>query len=109
MPKKTWKVSQDAPAGVQITDESITIAARTPGDVNGVFVDDSGVYLRGKMSIMTMPEHIRIGGLWTQQSAWAQMLPSTLGFPNPNLVFNPSMSGITDMVEAVSWMMGMLV
>ncbi len=109
MATKTWKSSQDSVAGMQVGKSHVTASVATPGDVNGIYVDETGTYLRGKLSIMTMPEQIRVGGLWVQQSGWMQMFPSTLGFPNPNLVLAPSTKGITDMAQAVAWMMSMLV
>lgn len=109
MARKTWKTHPDATAGVQITPDTVSISVAKVGDVNGIFVDETGVYLRGNISIMASPENIRVGGFWTQSSPWLQMIPSTLGFPVPNLIVNPPLKGIADMATAVGWMMGMLV
>jgi hypothetical protein len=105
---KTWKAKQDATAGMQVTDDSVQATVSTINGPNGIFVDDSGLYLRGKMSMMMAPEQIRVGGLWTQTTGWQQMFPSTMAFPNPNLIISPPLKGISDMAQAVSWMMGLL-
>ena len=105
---KTWKAEQDAAAGVQVTDGSVQATVSTVDGANGIFTDESGLYLRGKLSMMMSPEQIRVGGLWAQQTGWQQMFPSTMAFPNPNLVISPPIKGITDMAKAVSWMMGLL-
>jgi hypothetical protein len=108
MGKKTWKVDQDATAGMQVTDKSVQATVATVDGVNGIYVDESGTYIRGKISLMTNPEQIRVGGLWTQPSGWQQMFPSTMAFPNPNLIISPPLKGVRDMALAVNWMMGLL-
>ena len=105
---KTWKAEQDSDTGIQVTDGSVQATVGTPNGPNGIFVDESGTYLRGKISLMTAPEQIRVGGLWTQATGWQQMFPSTMAFPNPNLIISPPLKGITDMAQAVSWMMSLL-
>ncbi len=105
---KTWKVKEDSDTGIQISDHSVQATVGTPNDNNGLFVDQSGTYLRGPMSIMTTPEQVRIGGLWTFATGWQLSFPSTMAFPNPVLYINPSLQGVTDMAQAVSWMMSLL-
>ncbi len=105
---KTWKANQDSTAGMQVTDGSVQATVATVDGSNGLFVDESGVYLRGKLSLMMNPEQIRVGGLWSQPSGWLQMFPSTMAFPNPNLLISPPLKGIADMTAAVSWMLGLL-
>lgn len=106
---KTWKASQDATAGMQVTDGSVQATVATVDGVNGLYVDDSGVYIRGKLSLMTNPEQIRVGGLWVQPTGWQQMFPSTMAFPNPNLLLSPPLKGVAEMAQAVSWMMSLLI
>jgi hypothetical protein len=108
MGKKTWKANQDATAGMQVTDGTVQATVGTVNGPHGVFADESGVYLRGKLSLMAMPEQIRVGGLWSQQSGWIQMFPSTMAFPVPNLLIDPPLKGVADMATAVGWMMGLL-
>ena len=110
MSTKTLKTSQDAKAGVQVGKNYAQVAVGVgDSDVNGIYVDESGVYIRGDVSMMTTPENIRVGGFWVQQTAWRQMLPSSIAFPNPNLKMKPSMSNFESMVGAVAWAMAFLV
>jgi hypothetical protein len=108
MGRKTWKADQDATAGMQVTDASVQATVATVDGANGILIDESGLYLRGKLSLMMNPEQIRVGGLWSQSSGWLQMFPSTMAFPNPNLIISSPLKGINDMAQAVSWMMGLL-
>jgi len=109
MAVKTWKLRSDSSAGMQVGKSEASVSVATAGDVNGLYVDESGTYLRGKLSIMTAPEQIRVGGLWIHPSGWQQMFPSTMAFPNPSLILSPGLSGIADMTQAVSWVMSMLI
>lgn len=107
--EKVWKASPDAQAGIKVDPETAVMAASTPGKPNFVMVNQSGVYVAGPQSWMTMPENIRVGGLWVQNSAFLQMLPSTMAFPIPNLLIAPPVKGIIGAVGAVSMFMNMLV
>jgi hypothetical protein len=107
--RKTWKYKEDSPAGIQVTDKSIQATVATADSLNGILIDESGTYIRGKMSIQAMPDEIRWGGFWVEQSAWRQMFPSTTAFPCPRLVLSPPIKGIEDMVQGVAWMMSLLV
>jgi hypothetical protein len=105
---KTWKDKEDSAAGIQVGNNHIQATVATANDQNGIFINESGVYLRGPLSIMTAPEQIRVGGLWVHATGWQQMFPSTMASPNPQLYLSPPLAGIADMAKAVSWMMGML-
>lgn len=107
--RKTWKYKEDSPAGIQVTDKSIQATVSTANDVNGILVDESGTYIRGKISIMAMPDEVRWGGLWVEQSPWRQMFPSTTAFPCARFVLNPPVKGIEETIQAVAWMMSLLV
>jgi hypothetical protein len=105
---KTIKVQETSIAGIQVGENSITAAVSSGKEVNGVLIDESGVYIRGKLSIMTSPSQIRVGGFWVQNSPWRQMLPSNIAFPNPTLVMNSPTQGIENMANAVQFMQGLL-
>lgn len=109
MAQKTIKARQDSESGLQVGENHITAVVNTASDVNGIHIDESGVSLRGKMSLMVMPENIRVGGFWTQNTAWQQMLPSTMAFPVPNLIINPPIAGLKTMAEQVAWAQSFLV
>jgi hypothetical protein len=106
--KKVWKVDQNSTTGMQVTDGSAAMVADTGGHPNFVHVDDTGVYINGKQSWGTMPDNIRVGGLWVQNNAYMQMLPSTMAFPVPNLIIAPPIKAIANIAESVSWAMSLL-
>lgn len=106
---KTWKNKEDSTAGIQVADDSVQATVATPNDLNGILIDDSGTYIRGKISIMAMPNEVRWGGFWVEQSPWRQMFPSTTAFPCARFVLSPPIKGIEDMVEGVAWMMSLLI
>jgi hypothetical protein len=92
MVKKSFKVGVESKAGVQVTDRN-----------------ESGVYIVGSQSWLTTPENIRVAGLWTQNTAYRQMIPSTVVTPIPNLLINPPIQGIKQLVEAVEIMKSLLI
>jgi hypothetical protein len=106
--RKVWKSDPNAEAGIEVRDESVTMIAGTAGAPSAVRVDKSGTYIGGKVSIMSMPDQIRVGGLWVQNNPFLGMLPSTLASPIPALILNPPIQGITDLVESVAWAQGFL-
>jgi len=108
MSRKVWKVNEDSTAGIELQPRSITATVGTAGHPNGILVDESGVYIGGKISLMTSPEQIRVGGFWVQQNPFLAMLPSTIAFPVPQLIFNPPVAGMAGMVETLAWAMGYL-
>jgi hypothetical protein len=105
---KTWKTSEDSQTGMQIGDTHAEVVVGSGGITNGLYVDESGTYLSGKMSILASPDQIRLGGLWCMNSPWMLMFPSTMAFPIPTLMISPPISGITKMATQVAWAMSML-
>ena len=106
--KKTWKIGEDAKAGMQVGADNAVMSAETSGEPNLVHVDSTGVYIQGKQSWMTMPEQIRVAGFWTQNTVWMQMLPSTMASPIPNLILNPPIKSVEDILESVAILTRML-
>lgn len=106
---KTWKNTVESPAGMSVGDNAVQMSTAAGGSTNGVLADETGLYLSGKMSILTSPEQIRMGGLWTMNSPWMLMMPSCMAFPVPMLTINPPIMGIEKMVEAVALFSSMLI
>jgi hypothetical protein len=104
--KKTFKLGPDSAAGVEVTDRNATLIADKD---NFVAVDQSGVYIVGPQSWVTTPENIRVAGLWTQNTAYRQMIPSTVVTPIPNLIVDPPFKGIKMIAEAVALMKALLI
>ena len=106
MVKKSFKVGPESKAGVQVTDRNASMFANKD---NFITADESVVYIVGAQSWLTTPENIRVAGLWTQNTAYRQMIPSTVVTPIPNLVINPPIQGIKQIVEAVEIMKALLI
>lgn len=106
MAKKTLKLHPETEAGVEVTDRNASLMADKD---NFVSVDKSGVYIVGPQSWLTTPENIRVAGLWTQNTAYRQMIPSTAVTPIPNLVVNPPFKGIKTIAESVALMKKLLI
>jgi hypothetical protein len=106
MAKKSLKLGPESKAGVEVTDRNVTVAADKD---NFVSVDESGIYIVGPQSWVTTPENIRVAGLWTQNTAYRQMIPSTIVTPIPNLVVNPPIKGIKMIAESVALMKKLLI
>lgn len=108
MSRKVWKSNPEGTAGIEVTDSSVTMVSGTSVKTSALRVDDTGTYIGGKVSIMSMPDQIRVGGLWVHNNPFLGMLPSTLASPIPALKLNPPIQGITDLVETVAWAQGFL-
>jgi len=106
---KTIKSKPENATGIQVGDTHCEMTVGSGGTTNGVRVDETGVYISGNMSLMASPDQIRLGGLWTFNSPWMLMFPSTMAFPIPTLMISPPISGIAQVAEAVAWAMSMLV
>jgi len=104
--KKTFKLGPESKAGVEVTDRNTSMYANRE---NFITVDESGVYTVGAQSWLTTPENIRVAGLWTQNTAYKQMIPSTVVTPEPNLIISPPVQGIKQIVQAVEIMKSLLI
>jgi len=110
MAVKTIKLSEDGKAGIQIEQNTVSLVATdAAGDAVGIRADETGVYIKGPLSIMTSPSQIRVGSFWVQNSPWRQMLPSSIAFPNPVLKMNMPMKGFEDLIQTVQWFSSLLV
>ena len=101
--EKVWKVNEKADAGIKVSEDSISIVVGTNGSPNGIMIDETGVYINGKISITTAPEQIRINSIFVEQNKWANIFPSTVASPVPALVLNSPLSGIEQMLKGVEY------
>lgn len=108
MGSKTIKTKPDSATGIRVGDDHIVASVASGGAPRGLVINESGTYINGPISMITMPEDIRVGGFWTQNTAFLQMLPSSMAFPVPHLLVNPPLEGVQEMVDAVQWAMSLL-
>lgn len=107
--RKVWKLDPESKTGMMVTSERASMVASSASGPNAVMVGKEGTWISGPLSILTMPNEIRIGGFWVMQNPFLGMFPSTMATPIPQFVLSPPISGIANMAEAVSWAMTFLV
>lgn len=99
MGRRVIKASQDALAGIEV-DES---AIRMNGSNESFFyVDESGCYISGNISIRANPENIRIATGYTFPTAYQAKLPSTAVNPQPMLISNSPVAGFASFASEVT-------
>ena len=104
MPSKVWKADFESPAGIAVGNE----VARIHGNKeNYVQCDGLGTYVSGRMSLLSQMQNIRTGGLWTFNTNWALMIPSTLGTPVPVLNVNPPLKMLANIGQQAALMIGL--
>jgi hypothetical protein len=105
MARRIIKASQDSLAGLEVGENFSRLSADRE---NLVYVDESGCYIVGKISILTEPENIRIGGGFTLPPAYKAQLPSTAVNPQPILISNSPVQGFTSFAQEVATRLGEL-
>ena len=104
MPNKIWKADFESPAGMAVGNE----VARMHGNKdNYVQCDGMGTYFSGKVSFLSQMQDVRTGGLWTFNTNWALMIPSTLGTPIATLNVNSPLSSLESIGEQAAIMIGL--
>lgn len=97
---KALKFKPDSQAGVELEDDRVSMSA---GEAASVIVGQEGVYINGPISLNSMPEDIRIGGLWVMQMGWMGMIPSTLVTPFAQYTVSPPVSILSRVARDVAW------
>lgn len=104
MPDRMIKSEPTASAGVSLGSE----CARMHGtDSNYIQTDAMGTFVSGKVSFMSQMPEIRTGALWTFNSNWAMMIPSTLGTPSATLLVDPPIKNVESLASQAAIMMGL--
>lgn len=99
MAKRVIKATETSKAGIEVTEDSIKIVGSAD---SFVVINEKGVYLGSKISMVANAEDIRMGGMFVQTPLYQQMIPSTLATPIPNVVFNPPLSGIQEIADILA-------
>jgi hypothetical protein len=77
---RVWRVSANAKAGMQISEDTAIMAANTK---NFIAVGQTGTAIAGPVNFMTTSENIRSGGLFIQMNDFIKMIPGTIVTPIP--------------------------
>ena len=100
------RTSNKSKASLYLTDTSATLA----GDENHfVTADDTGIYLKGPISIVTDGAGVRTGGLFVGINEFLNMIPSTIVSPIPQKVPFPPVFAVQNLVQDLSFFLSLLV
>jgi hypothetical protein len=105
MGTKIIKSNSTSGAGVVVSENTVRA---TVNEDNSVMVAENGVTISGPVSLVSSPAHIRVGGLWTFNTPYNMMLPSTYATPAATLTVNPPIKQFKTIMEDASIMMGLL-
>ena len=104
--RRIIKSSPDAQAGLEVGEQAVRLLGSRE---TGLYMDPSGVYVIGNISLLAQPENIRVAGSYTFPSANKARLPSTAVNPQPILVDNSPVEGFSDLASQVAELLGRLV
>ena len=96
---KTFKYSPDSKAGIRAGGHSVRMHGN---EDNYVLTDEHGTSIGGPMSLVCMPDQIRVASLFTFNSLINLMIPSTIATPSPVLKFNPPIHALTGLMKDVA-------
>ena len=102
---KTLKSHPKSKAGIVVSE---TTVRATVNEDNGIMVDERGTTITGPISLASSPNQIRVGGLFTFQSAIMGMLPSTMATPSPMYMIDPPVKQVGNLVKQAA-IMGALI
>lgn len=105
MGTKVIKSSAGSDAGVVVADNVVRTSVN---EDNSVVVAENGTTISGPISFVSNPNQIRVGGLWTFNTPYQMMLPSTYATPSPVLLVNPPVKQLTSIMKDTAVMIGML-
>lgn len=106
MGRRIIKAAPDSLAGLDIGENAVRLSGNTE---NLIYVDGSGVYIVGPISILTEAENIRVATNYTFPTTYQCTLPSTTVNPQPILVEQSPIQGFTSLAEEVARLLGELV
>jgi len=95
---RIWRASPDAAAGIVVGPNEVRIV----GDKNNFFVaNELGTVMQGNtVTINSLSENYRIGGLFIKMNDFVQMIPQTIVTTVPNNVpFPPIAFGLKTMMD----------
>lgn len=105
MGTKTIKSTPSSKAGIVVAENLTRI---TSNEDNGIIVDEKGTTIQGPVSFVSGSEGIRVGALWTFNSAITLSLPSTLATPSPVFNIDPPTAAIEGLIKDTTVMINLL-
>lgn len=105
MGTKVIKSKSDSETGLVVADNVIRMSSK---EDNGIMVAENGTTISGPMSLVSNPNQIRVGGLWTFNTPYQMMLPSTYATPAATLLVSPPVQQLTTIMQDAAIMIGLL-
>jgi hypothetical protein len=104
--RRVIKARPTAFAGLDIGETAVRLSGSRE---NLVYIDESGVYIVGPVSILAEAQDIRVATNYTFPTTYQCTLPSTAVNPQPILVEHSPIQGFTSLAEEVARLLGELV
>lgn len=102
---KVWKASINSSAKMTVTDDSAYVIG---SENRFIKVNANGTTVYGPMSIIAGTESIKTGGMFTQLSNMAKMIPSTMVTPIPDQIPSPPLNIMFDLAGDVAFFASLL-
>jgi hypothetical protein len=103
--RRVFRTRKDAKAGLELTDSS----AKLMGDnKNFIVVTEQGIFIKGKLSLITDGTGIRRGGLFVQMPDFTRMIPSNIITLNPAQIPSPPISGLQDIQRDLAFFLSFM-
>lgn len=103
---KIWTATNTSSAGVMVTPKASFLVG-TPS--NFVVAGDGGIGLMGKsISMGTLGENIRQGGLFIKMNDFVRMIPQTMVTPIPSQIPFPPIGMITSILSDLPFFIAMM-
>jgi hypothetical protein len=103
---RAWKATRDSLAGVFIDDQKAILAG---SNKNFVVADSKGITIKGPLSLASMSNEQRSGGLFIGQGDFRDMIPATIVTINPRKLPIPPITGIINVVADIAFFAAFLV
>jgi len=103
---KVWRVTPDSSAHILMKDSAVYVAASSK---NFMAIDGNGITLRGNISIASMGQGQRTGGLFVNQNEIVNMIPKTMMTPIPIKMPIPPLGFVKNVIKAVQFGLAMMV
>ena len=104
MSTKVIKSNPTSDAGVVVSDGTVRMTVK---EDNGVMVNEKGTTITGPVSFASGTNHIRFGGLWTMNTPFQMMLPSTFATPAATLMVDPPVKQLTAIMKDAAVMIAL--
>jgi hypothetical protein len=97
--RRIMKASPESESGVEVTEQSVRVSGSRN---NLLYVDESGVWIAGPISILAETQNIRVSTGFTLARPYDLMIPSTAVSPSPAIIPDSPVAGFASFAEEVA-------